>query len=133
MRARLLRAIHSTAPGAARDALPQPHTLSCRATVRWWAAAAPKPMAFFCAAAGLTHLLSALGHVYPDSHSLEKADHLGIVLLIIGNPLSSLMVRLACRCKHREKCTDLAAVLQRGGSGSPGHQVLIIRCDPCAC
>jgi predicted membrane channel-forming protein YqfA (hemolysin III family) len=47
----------------------------------------------FCFAAGATHLLSALGHIYPDSHSLEKADHLGIVALIIGNPISSLMVR----------------------------------------
>ena len=47
----------------------------------------------FCFAAGATHLLSALGHVFPDSHSLEKADHLGIVALIIGNPISSLMVR----------------------------------------
>lgn len=62
-------------------------------TARWWAAAAPKPLACFCVAAGATHLLSALGHVYPDSHALEKADHLGIVALIIGNPISSLMVR----------------------------------------
>ena len=37
-----------------------------------WAAAVPAPMAFFCVAAGLTHSLSALGHLYPDSHSLEK-------------------------------------------------------------
>lgn len=63
--------------------------------MRWWGAAAPGPLAFFCFSASTTHLLSALGHVYPDSHSLEKADHLGIVMLIVGNPLSSLMVRLS--------------------------------------
>lgn len=50
-------------------------------------------MALFCAAAAATHLLSALGHVFPDDHYLEKADHLGIVALIISNPLSSLVVR----------------------------------------
>jgi predicted membrane channel-forming protein YqfA (hemolysin III family) len=32
-------------------------------------------------------------HVYPDSHGLEKLDHLGIVALIIGTPLTALMVR----------------------------------------
>lgn len=69
-----------------------------RAVVRLWGAAAPGPLAFFCVAAGGTHLLSALGHVYPDSHALEKADHLGIVMLIIGNPLSSLMVGLPSGC-----------------------------------
>lgn len=64
-------------------------------SAKWWAAAAPGPLTMFCFAAGATHLLSALGHVFPDSHSLEKADHLGIVALIIGNPISSLMVRRA--------------------------------------
>mmetsp|Transcript_14858 Transcript_14858/g.44896 ORF Transcript_14858/g.44896 Transcript_14858/m.44896 type:complete len:280 (-) Transcript_14858:788-1627(-) len=56
-----------------------------------WAGEAVKPMALFCAAAAATHLLSALGHVFPDDHYLEKADHLGIVALIISNPLSSLV------------------------------------------
>lgn len=71
--------------------------------MRWWGAAAPGPLAFFCFSAGTTHLLSALGHVYPDSHSLEKADHLGIVMLIVGNPLSSLTVRLSCQSRFAGK------------------------------
>ena len=54
-------------------------------------------------------MFSAVTHIWPDSHTLEKLDHLGIVVTIIGSPLSSLMVRcpftircgrlgLRCRC-----------------------------------
>ena len=63
-----------------------------RMAAPWWAGAATKPMALFCAGAGATHLLSAVGHVFPDDHVLEKADHLGIVALIVATPLSSLVV-----------------------------------------
>ena len=53
---------------------------------------AAQPLALFGVCSGLTHMLSMLTHVWPDSHSLEKLDHLGIVATIIGNPMSSLMV-----------------------------------------
>lgn len=49
------------------------------------------PLAIFGFCAACTHLLSALTHVYPDSHALEKLDHLGIVVLIIGTPMTALM------------------------------------------
>ena len=44
-----------------------------------------------CTAA--THLLSALTHVYPDNHALEKMDHLGIVATIVGTPLTGVMAQ----------------------------------------
>lgn len=53
-------------------------------------------LAVFCCCASLTHLLSALTHVWPDDHALEKLDHLGIVALIVGTPLTQLMVRVDC-------------------------------------
>jgi hypothetical protein len=37
------------------------------------------------------------GAVWPDDHLLEKIDHMGIVLLIVGTPLTQLMVRGATR------------------------------------
>ncbi|KAF8065666.1 NAA20 [Scenedesmus sp. PABB004] len=48
-------------------------------------------LAVFCCCAATTHLLSALTHVWPDDHLLEKADHIGIVALIVGTPLTQLM------------------------------------------
>lgn len=41
--------------------------------------------------AATTHLLSAVTHVWPDSHALEKADHYGIVVLIVGVTASALL------------------------------------------
>ena len=51
------------------------------------------PLAAFCACAAVTHLLSALTHVWPDSHALEKLDHFGITALILGTPVSQLMAK----------------------------------------
>ncbi|KAG1656019.1 hypothetical protein FOA52_005647 [Chlamydomonas sp. UWO 241] len=51
------------------------------------------PMAVFCACAATTHLLSAVTHVWPDDHALEKLDHVGIVALIVGTPLTAAMAR----------------------------------------
>ncbi|GMH42013.1 hypothetical protein BSKO_09932 [Bryopsis sp. KO-2023] len=48
------------------------------------------PLSYFCFSAALTHTLSALTHVYPDDHSLEKLDHIGIVALQFGTALSVL-------------------------------------------
>jgi len=47
------------------------------------------PLGAFCLCAATTHLLSALTHVWPDSVRLEKADHVGIVVLIVGTPLTA--------------------------------------------
>ncbi len=52
------------------------------------------PMIVFSLCAATTHLLSALTHVYPDDHALEKLDHVGIVALIVGTPLTAVMVRV---------------------------------------
>lgn len=49
------------------------------------------PLALFCMFSGTTHLLSTLGHLWPDSVALEKLDHFGIVGLIVGTPITSLM------------------------------------------
>ncbi|KAI8469081.1 MAG: hypothetical protein J3K34DRAFT_290332 [Monoraphidium minutum] len=48
-------------------------------------------LALFCACAAVTHCFSALTHVWPDSHGLEKLDHFGIVALILGTPVTQLM------------------------------------------
>lgn len=50
------------------------------------------PLSFFCAAAAVTHLLSALTHAWPDSVFLDKLDHFGITCLILATPASQLMV-----------------------------------------
>lgn len=50
-------------------------------------------MALFSLCAAATHCFSALTHVYPDSHSIEKLDHIGITATIIGTPISSLMAQ----------------------------------------
>lgn len=49
------------------------------------------PLLVFCCCTAATHLLSAITHVYPDDHFLEKLDHLGIVALIMGTPVTALM------------------------------------------
>jgi predicted membrane channel-forming protein YqfA (hemolysin III family) len=48
-------------------------------------------LSLFTACATTTHLLSALTHVWPDNHALEKCDHVGIVALIVGTPLTAAM------------------------------------------
>eukprot|EP00884_Botryococcus_braunii_P016500 jgi/Botrbrau1/3533/Bobra.341_2s0059.1 len=51
------------------------------------------PLGMFCLCAATTHLLSALTHVYPDSIALEKLDHIGIVVLILGTPITIMMAQ----------------------------------------
>ena len=76
-----------------------------RALAAAWFPDAARPLAIFSICSGITHLMSALTHVWPDSHGLEKLDHLGIVVTIIGNPMSSLMVRLSACCQaHALPC-----------------------------
>ncbi|KAF5835504.1 hypothetical protein DUNSADRAFT_7288 [Dunaliella salina] len=50
-------------------------------------------LSMFCAASSTTHLLSAVTHVWPDNHLLEKLDHIGIVALIVGTPLTALLAK----------------------------------------
>jgi predicted membrane channel-forming protein YqfA (hemolysin III family) len=52
-----------------------------------------KSVIIFCFSAGIMHTGSAVTHVYPDDHFLEKLDHLGIVTLVMGTPISTLVVR----------------------------------------
>jgi Haemolysin-III related len=47
----------------------------------------------FGVCAACTHLFSAVTHVWPDDHYLEKLDHLGIVLTVVGTPVSTLLAR----------------------------------------
>ncbi|KAK9841749.1 hypothetical protein WJX81_000681 [Elliptochloris bilobata] len=49
------------------------------------------PLGIFCFCAAWTHLGSAVTHVWPDSFTLEKLDHIGIVVLILGTPVTALM------------------------------------------
>ncbi|KAJ9514681.1 hypothetical protein QJQ45_028442 [Haematococcus lacustris] len=51
------------------------------------------PMVIYCAAAATTHLCSAITHIWPDDHLLEKMDHLGIVALILGTPLTAAVAQ----------------------------------------
>jgi predicted membrane channel-forming protein YqfA (hemolysin III family) len=53
-----------------------------------------KSVCVFSASAGMMHLGSAMTHVYPDDHFLEKLDHLGIATLVMGTPISTILVRL---------------------------------------
>lgn len=41
----------------------------------------------------MMHVGSAMTHVYPDDVYLEKLDHLGIATLVMGTPISTIMVR----------------------------------------
>ena len=50
-------------------------------------------VALFALAAMITHGCSALTHIWPDSHAIEKCDHVGITATIIGTPVSALMVK----------------------------------------
>ncbi|GIL64904.1 hypothetical protein Vafri_18741 [Volvox africanus] len=48
-------------------------------------------LSMFCFCAAMTHGSSALTHVWPDDHVLEKIDHLCIPFLIIGIPATAVM------------------------------------------
>lgn len=52
-----------------------------------------KSVVIFSFSAGVMHSGSALTHIYPDDMLLEKLDHLGIVTLVMGTPISTLVVR----------------------------------------
>lgn len=67
--------------------------LSCRLLAHLHLVAGGEVLWVFCCCAATTHLLSSLTHVYPDDHLLEKLDHIGIVALIVGTPLTQMMVR----------------------------------------
>lgn len=64
------------------------------------------PLGIFCFCAATTHLGSMMTHIYPDSFALEKLDHLGIVALIIGTPLTALMAY-----QHGEVPLDVKVIL----------------------
>ncbi len=65
------------------------------------------PLMVFSLAAATTHLLSSLTHVWPDDVWLEKADHLGIVVLILGTPYSLILVSPAlCVCLETATLAD---------------------------
>ena len=53
----------------------------------------PMTVALFAAFAFITHGFSALTHVYPDNHSIEKLDHIGITATIIGTPVTALLAK----------------------------------------
>jgi predicted membrane channel-forming protein YqfA (hemolysin III family) len=53
----------------------------------------PWVVALFAVCAFTTHFFSALTHVYPDSHSIEKLDHIGITATIIGTPITALLAK----------------------------------------
>lgn len=48
-------------------------------------------MSVYCFCAAMTHVSSAITHVWPDDHVLEKIDHLCIPFLIIGTPMTAVM------------------------------------------
>lgn len=70
--------------------------LACRLLAHLGLLAGGEALWVFCCCAAATHLLSSLTHVYPDDHFLEKLDHIGIVALIVGTPLTQMMVSGFC-------------------------------------
>jgi hypothetical protein len=56
-------------------------------------------VALYGACVGGTHVFSAITHIWPDDHYLEKLDHLGIVLTVVGTPISTLVVRFKMLCR----------------------------------
>jgi len=50
-------------------------------------------LVIFCAAATTTHICSAITHIWPDDHLLEKLDHVGIVATILGTPFTAVMAK----------------------------------------
>jgi len=53
----------------------------------------PFAIAVFAIFAAVTHGFSALTHIYPDDHAIEKLDHIGITATIIGTPITALMAK----------------------------------------
>ncbi|KAL4452780.1 hypothetical protein ABPG75_008442 [Micractinium tetrahymenae] len=72
-------------------AVPGVALLALAALASWGRVPGGAALAAFCCCAATTHLFSALTHVWPDSHSLEKFDHIGIVATIVGTPITALM------------------------------------------
>lgn len=52
------------------------------------------PVGVFGLLSSTCHALSALAHIYPDHHGLEKLDHLGILALLFGTPYSAILDRM---------------------------------------
>lgn len=50
-------------------------------------------MTVFCSCAATTHLLSAITHAFPEDMLLEKMDHVGIVALVAGTPITAIMAK----------------------------------------
>eukprot|EP00892_Ulva_mutabilis_P007006 jgi/Ulvmu1/4678/UM002_0409.1 len=65
----------------------------------------------YCFCSCMMHFLSALTHVYPDDIYLEKLDHLGIVCLVMGTPISTMLVRYPDDPVHHLAATALAMVV----------------------
>jgi predicted membrane channel-forming protein YqfA (hemolysin III family) len=78
----------------------------------------------FCCCAATTHLLSSLTHVYPDDHFLEKLDHIGIVALIVGTPLTQMMVSAA-----GGSCKQLAVDTNSCLTAYSSHGVCVFTAD----
>lgn len=52
-----------------------------------------KALAFFSLCAATTHILSGLTHMWPEDKIVEKMDHIGIVVLIVGTPFTAAMAQ----------------------------------------
>ncbi|KDD76883.1 hypothetical protein H632_c78p1 [Helicosporidium sp. ATCC 50920] len=48
-------------------------------------------LAVFGLCSAMTHLFSAVSHVFPDNIYLEKLDHVGILATIVGTPLTTCL------------------------------------------
>eukprot|EP00803_Ostreobium_quekettii_P008956 evm.model.scf_2100.2 EVM.evm.TU.scf_2100.2 scf_2100:15679-17695(-) len=64
-------------------------------------------MALFCTLAATCQSFSALAHVYPDHHGLEKLDHIGILGLMFGTPYSELLAHI----QFKDLDVDLSPLL----------------------
>jgi predicted membrane channel-forming protein YqfA (hemolysin III family) len=53
----------------------------------------PFAIGLFSIFAAVTHGFSALTHVFPDDHTIEKLDHIGITATIIGTPVTALIAK----------------------------------------
>lgn len=65
-----------------------------------WQVPGEVPLWVYTCCTGATHLTSAATHVYPDSHLLEKVDHLGIVATIVGTPITGRRAQQAQRAQR---------------------------------
>lgn len=76
--------------------------LVCRLSKALWGGSGWESNILFSASTGLTHMLSALTHIYPDDHYLEKLDHLGIAATVVGTPIATLLVRSCRACQFNQ-------------------------------